>query len=127
MTSKELPQQQPEVELVNTRASNGSFRNHSEDFSEIDGDTTIDSVNGANGASIEVNGANGASEKGYLSSDRLLRCISWCEKLQQSKLFEREKTSQQPGTFSRTQSKSTSKTTVRFRLVLFKAIYDTKL
>lgn len=98
---KELSQ--PEVELVNTRASNGSIRIHSEVYCEVDGDTTTDSMNAD---------SHGTSTNGCLSPDRLLRCITWCEKLQQSKLFEREKMSQQSASIARTPSKSTSKTTV---------------
>jgi hypothetical protein len=102
MRSAIKEQAQPKVELVNTRASKESNMNRSDDLCN----TTIDSARAGSNC-------GGPSSFMFISPYLLLRCISLCEKLQQSKLFEREKIPLQSASISRMQSKSTSKTTVR--------------
>ncbi len=94
-------QSQPEVELVNTRASNGNIHEKMDEFFETEADITPDS---------RVNDSNG-NDSG-LSPEGVLRCIAWCKKLQQSKLFQRDNPPQTSAAVSRSLTKSTSKTTV---------------
>ena len=95
---------QPEVELVNTRASHGNTHEKLDDLFETEADITPDSR-------VDDSSCNG-NDIG-LSPEGVLRCIAWCKKLQQSKLFQRDTAPQTSAAVSRSLTKSTSKTTVR--------------
>jgi hypothetical protein len=92
----------PEVELVNTRASR-NIHEKSDDFFETEACTTPDS---------RINDSSGNGNYYGLSPEGVLRCIVWCKKLQQSKLFQRDNAPQTSAAVSRSLTKSTSKTTV---------------